>query len=1189
MNKTLPVFQCKSEIVKAIKDNPVVVITAETGAGKSTQVPQYLLEEGYNLVVTQPRRLAARTVAQRVAEEYGCEFGDVVGFRTAYERCDSDQTRCLFVTDGLALVRELMGFGKHNVLVLDEVHEWNLNIEVLVSWAKRQIEAGVDFRVVIMSATLEADKLAAFYSGAPVINVPGRLFPVEEKQAGYNVTDDAAKLLKAGRNVLVFQPGKAEIADTVSQLKAIQDLSAEILPLHGELNPEEQVACFKHYGRPKCVVSTNVAQTSVTIDDIDAVIDSGMERRVELVDGVEGLYLKPISFADAKQRKGRAGRTKDGVYIDHCGSSNRLDFPKAEILRVRLDQTVLRLAEAGIDAQELEFFHQPDKAEIHEAKRALKALGCMDDKGLVTKIGHRVAKLPISVKFGRMVIEAENLGVVDDVIDIAALLEQGEITIRKTKDGRLGKYLWGNLCPNERESDVMAQLAIFRAAENMSKADMVENGVFVKAFYQAKEKRKRLASSLRGKIRNFDSTGKREDIIRSICAGMVDHLFRYNYGNYVNGDNQSRQLSEGSVVSSADWLVGLPFDLEIKTRRGRMTLRLVTMATKVDPKWLVEVAPQLVQIEEGLFPCYDAERDSCFSTTRTHFNGQMVREEKVGTPEHDDASEVFASWLAGQMVEGYISGITNPEKLTALGKVIGWNQNTQSLAKEINTRAGEVAFPVMSQSEWKIWLAARLNGARRAGEISNFEALRLPELDQEIVNMILAENPDAIEVLGRDVIVEYRPDYAPRVRMDFRGEESRNWLQLPDDGICLPSGREVAMYAVVEGYGYYIEANSSQFKGKVREYLNQGLWEKWQKPEIAIPDLVADGATIPEIITKEYGKCVVSEVSLVAYGTLTAYRYWSNDPITWKYEWYRDMKLAEENRNKAVAALAQFQSEERKKLALAVIVVPDPSQEGVVIPEIAEIEGGYGFIQVETSHYSGTKFLVQWHTDRDYADRKRAEAVAKLVEVRAEEVKKRKLQDAKDEAETVKSKASELYYHSDNGRLEQALKERLYNINYSYLPSGLEELQNWTVEARMICTQAEAAYSEIQRKRDQRNKNVQIPDGLLGRKAFNGDDDKAYEFMQKVASLPTNRLDSHIVCSCGRARVRSHLIEVSGDPDFFMGADPNAIVFYVAEVHFSRGSQSGSIHDIQDTVASIRSSSGSLGSLGEALKKAGLS
>jgi HrpA-like RNA helicase len=149
-NTTLPVYAQRDEIVSTVKTNPVTIITAETGAGKSTQVPQYLLEEGYDLVVTQPRRLAARTVAARVAEEFGTPFGEVVGFRTAYEQQCSEATRCLFVTDGLALVRELMGVGRHTVLVLDEVHEWNLNIEILVAWAKRQIEEGVDFKVVLL-------------------------------------------------------------------------------------------------------------------------------------------------------------------------------------------------------------------------------------------------------------------------------------------------------------------------------------------------------------------------------------------------------------------------------------------------------------------------------------------------------------------------------------------------------------------------------------------------------------------------------------------------------------------------------------------------------------------------------------------------------------------------------------------------------------------------------------------------------------------------------------------------------------------------------------------------------------------------------------------------------------------------------------------------------------------------------
>ena len=194
------------------------------------------------------------------------------------------------------------------------------------------------------------------------------------------LVDDVATLVAEGRNVLVFQPGKQEIEDACSALKQMQ-VSAEILPLHGQLTPEEQSRCFKHYGRPKVVVSTNVAQTSVTIDDIDAVVDSGMERRIELVDGVEGLYLKPVSLADATQRKGRAGRTKPGIYIDHCGASSRPDFQVAEIMRKRLDQTVLRLAIAGFDMEAMEFFHQPAKSDIHDARRTLVGLGCMTADG----------------------------------------------------------------------------------------------------------------------------------------------------------------------------------------------------------------------------------------------------------------------------------------------------------------------------------------------------------------------------------------------------------------------------------------------------------------------------------------------------------------------------------------------------------------------------------------------------------------------------------------------------------------------------------------------------------------------------------------------------------------------------------------------------------------------------------------
>jgi len=639
VNKNLPVADFRDQIVEAVRDNSVVVITAETGAGKSTQVPQYLLDEGYNIVVTQPRRLAARSVAERVAEEYGTRFGDTVGFRTAHDRQDSDNTRCLFVTDGLALVRELMGAGTHNCLVLDEVHEWNLNIEVLVAWAKLQIEEGVDFKVVLMSATLEAEKLAAFFGGAPIIPVPGRTFPVEERTAGESLVGDVADLVRAGRNVLVFQPGKQEIVETCAALKQMQ-VSAEILPLHGELTPDEQAKCFRHYGRPKVVVSTNVAQTSVTIDDIDAVVDSGLERRIELVDGVEGLYLKPISLADSTQRKGRAGRTKEGVYIDHCPSEDRPEFPVAEILRKRLDQTVLRLAIAGFKMEGLEFFHQPDKEEVCRAKESLIKLGLMSEDGAVTKTGRTVSRLPVSVQYGRMLVEASRRGVMDDVLTVAAIMEQSGITVPPPSRNRPDRPDWRQMVPSESESDIMGQLRVWELCETMTKDKMRKGGVSLRNYFRAKEIRQHLARAVRRYFR-FGSTGRREDILKAVLAGMVDHLYQNKYGSYQNGEGAEREIGSGSVVGGAEWIVGKPFDLQIKTRRGLMTLKLIEMVSKVDPRWLAEVAPHLVATEAGLSPRYDSREGCVVSTTRTLFDGVVIAEETVPDPDHPEASRIL--------------------------------------------------------------------------------------------------------------------------------------------------------------------------------------------------------------------------------------------------------------------------------------------------------------------------------------------------------------------------------------------------------------------------------------------------------------------------------------------------------------------------------------------------------------------
>lgn len=591
-DESLPIVGFRNEIIHAIATNDVTVIVAETGAGKSTQVPQYLLEEGYEVIVSQPRRLAAFSVAQRVAEEVGCEFGSVVGFRTARERLDSRDTRCLYVTDGLALVRELMETtprSSRRILVLDEVHEWNLNIETLVAWAKAQIAKGVDYKLVLMSATLEAEALAKHFADASVIFVPGRLFAVEIQQPAETLVEDVVRLVGEGRNILVFQPGKAEIEATITELH-IRGVDAEIFPLHGALAHVEQQKCFAHYDRPKVVVSTNIAQTSITIDDIDAVVDSGMERRIELVHGVEGLYIRSISMSDSKQRAGRAGRTKPGVYIDHCKDTERLEFPVAEIMRVHLDQTVLRLARVECNMEELSFFHQPQLSKITAARKKLCALGCMGGDGTVTDIGIKVSQLPVSVRPGRMIVEAMTLGVLGDIITVAAIFEIGALHARKDEQGNPSST-WRVHVGDEKESDVIAQLRLFEAGGKIVPFELHKKGIHPTAYIQAKELQVHIRSVLERLGFAISSSGNRKDILRAVCAGMTDSLYRVRHDELVASDR--RKPSRDSVVIGKEWVVGLPFDLEVVTREGgKKIFHLVHMITSVTLEMLGDAAPQ---------------------------------------------------------------------------------------------------------------------------------------------------------------------------------------------------------------------------------------------------------------------------------------------------------------------------------------------------------------------------------------------------------------------------------------------------------------------------------------------------------------------------------------------------------------------------------------------------------------------
>ncbi|MEK7570114.1 MAG: helicase-related protein [Patescibacteria group bacterium] len=731
-NTYLPISQYREEIVATVKENPVVIITAATGAGKSTQVPQFLLASGHTILVTEPRRLAARTVAQRVAEEYNVQLGTNVGYRTSLERQDGPATQCLFCTDGLALVRELMGYGNRDILVIDEAHEWNMNIEILVAWSRWQIAKGAKFKVIIMSATMDTARLSEYFEGAPIIVVPGKQFVTEEENAYTSLNEDVRRLLIQGRNVLVFQPGKAEIRETVDYVGALADVSAVVLPLHGDLSPQEQALCFARYTQPKCIVATNVAQTSITIDDIDAVVDSGLERRTEWVNGVEGLYLRPISLADREQRKGRAGRTRPGVYIDHCSAQTRPAYPVPEIMRSRLDQTVLRLLRVGIDIEELECFHQPPKKEIQEAKRMLRALGCLGERDEVTAIGERVAFLSVSVPYARMIIEAESLGVVDDIITIAAILEEGGMITRGT--GRGWRSAWSNAIRADSESDLLAQLSIFKKAHNYDVDQLKMRHIRIQSYRRVQEIRRRLCASLKNSLGTLSSTGNKTNIIRAICAGMVDHLyFRESQRFFVDSDGQRRELAHESLLmrESPEWIVGLPKDIEPRNGPRSSVRRIIQLATKVDPMVLMDVAPQLIRRTQNDHPVYDPQHDATILQSLVHFNDQLISTEVKLERDHPDGTATLATWLAQVTMGGEktLCTVSRP----SLQAVLAANQDCHRLA--IRFIAGSPTRPVIvpyTHRQWKAWYEYCLKGASRLAEVASYKLLRYEYDHQEL-------------------------------------------------------------------------------------------------------------------------------------------------------------------------------------------------------------------------------------------------------------------------------------------------------------------------------------------------------------------------------------------------------------------------------------------------------------------------
>ena len=438
----LPIAGKAQSIARAIAEHPVTLVVGATGSGKSTQLAKICLGAGRGAGAmighTQPRRIAARSVAARVASELGAGLGRLVGYQVRFHRRTAPDTRIKLMTDGI-LLAEIQGdrnLRAYDTLIVDEAHERTLNVDFVLGYLHRLVRRRPDLRVVVASATLEVEKLRAFFDEAPVIEVEGRTHPIEFRyrpgEEGADVPEKVAGALQeiGGEpgDVLVFLSGEREIRETEARLRRLGLPDTELFPLHARMSAARQQALFAPAARRRVVLATNVAETSLTVPGIRFVVDAGTARvsRYAHRTGVQRLPVEPISRASADQRAGRCGRVGPGVCIrlyDEADLEARPAFPEPEIGRSDLAAVLLRMLSLGMhDVERFPFIDPPDRRHVNDGLRLLRELGALDADGELTKIGCRLARLPLDPRIGRMLLEADSLGCVADVLVIASFL-----------------------------------------------------------------------------------------------------------------------------------------------------------------------------------------------------------------------------------------------------------------------------------------------------------------------------------------------------------------------------------------------------------------------------------------------------------------------------------------------------------------------------------------------------------------------------------------------------------------------------------------------------------------------------------------------------------------------------------------------------------------------------------------------
>lgn len=776
----LPIDRVMAEIVGKVREARGLVLVAEPGAGKTTRVGPGILKAGIlsednpNIVMLQPRRVAARAAAERIAEENGWRVGEEVGYQIRFERRMTERTRLRVMTEGI-LTRQLVddpfltGVG---CVILDEFHERNLNTDVAAALL-REIKSSVreDLIVIVMSATLDAQPVAEFLGGAPIVNVAGRTFPVGVEYRGQMAGaaqvplweraagEVRAVLAEGDGDVLVFLPGMMEIQRTMEWLSPVGE-GVRVVPLHGSLTGEEQFAALRPApaGVRKVICATNIAETSLTIEGVKTVIDGG-QARVAVYDprrGLDRLELKRISRASATQRAGRAGRTGPGRCVRLWGERENVhleDFEVPEVRRVDLAGTVLALHAWGEDPRTFGWYERPSEAALDAAEGLLEMLGALTAErgGKITGLGQRILAVPAHPRLGRLMVDAADRGMIEEGAAVAAVLSEKDFVIADR---------WGGAKERGR-SDMIKRLQLL---ENRgSRADVDPQGM--RQVERTREELKRVGKRITETRGGRPRDGGGEDaLLKLVLAAYPDRVCRRRASDRetaVMVGGSGVRLGRETVVQDAEYFVAVDARGDERSREKEAIVRI---ASEIEEGWLEELFPQEVKRKKGAV--FDEEKQKVVGVSGVYYRDLVLREERDVAVDGETAGGVLAEALKGRARDLF----ERDERA----------KNLLARVALLREHMPEKEWPALDEEGLAEVLAEACRGRRSVEEVTagRLVEVLMGRLAWPLDRLLEEHAPEALEVpTGNRIRLQYETGKAPVLAV--RLQEVFGWTETP--------------------------------------------------------------------------------------------------------------------------------------------------------------------------------------------------------------------------------------------------------------------------------------------------------------------------------------------------------------------------------------------------------------------------